>query len=161
MPNDPHLKLEEGEEVIEIDEETRAAVRMSLFGPATPDMCSEVEGGLKEISPNVMLYRKGTGPSGSRKKRRPSYWDGDLEEVVRSPAARHVVSSPIKKDDVRSLQADVEFQEDYRHQGNRRPMPEDELEGISRIAEGPTVMHEDVCMDRQDLDFDGSVYSQE
>lgn len=160
MPKDPQLKLEEGEEVIEIDEETRAAVRMSLFGPATPEMGSEVGGGLKEISPNVTLYRKGTGPSGSRKKRRPSYWDADLEEVVRSPAARHVVSSPIKKDDVRSLQADVEFQEDYRQKENRKPMPEDELEGISRIAEGPTVMYEDVCMDHQDLDSEGSFYSQ-
>jgi hypothetical protein len=106
------LRLKEGEDMMQVDEETRAAVRMSVFGMVTPETASDATTGLKDMSPNVMLYRKGTRPSGSRKKRRPSYWDGDLEEVVRSPAARRVVSSPIKKDDVRSLQADVEFERD-------------------------------------------------
>jgi hypothetical protein len=124
-PVDPRLKLEEGEEMIEVDEETRAAVRMSMFGPATPVANSEASGSLKDISPNVELYRKGSGPSGSRKKkRRPSYWDGDLAEVTRSPAARHVVSSPVKKDDVRSLQADIEFQ-DESDKENRSPSSEE------------------------------------
>jgi hypothetical protein len=137
---DPKLKLEEGEEVIEVDEETRAAVRMSLYG--TPS----AESSMKELSPNVTAWRKGGRPSGSRKKRRPSYWDGDLEEIVRSPAARHVVSSPVKKDvDLRSQQAEVEYDGvgfEEKQQGS-----EDELEGISRIAEGPTVFLEDVQME--------------
>ena len=139
---DPKLKLEEGEEVIEVDEETRAAVRMSLYG--TPSAGSS----MKELSPNVMAWRTGTKPSalGSRKKRRPSYWDDNLDEIVRSPAARHVVSSPVKKElDLRSQQAEVEYDdEDF---GEQQHVSEDELEGISRIAEGPTVLLEDVQME--------------
>jgi hypothetical protein len=103
---DPRLRLEEGEEVMELDEETRAAVRMSIYGAP-----SSAEPSLRQLSPNVVPCRKGTVPPGPRKKRRPSYWDGDLEQVVQSPAARHVVSSPIKKDDVQSMQAEVEGQE--------------------------------------------------
>jgi hypothetical protein len=148
---DPRLRLEEGEDVIEVDEETSAAVRMSLFGTATPETLSEAGGGgMQELSPNVMLYRKGTRPSGSRKKRRPSYWDGDLEEVVRSPAARHVVSSPVKKDDVRSLQAHVEFEEEYGYKENQLKAVNDDLDNVSRVAEGPTVLQEDVKMEHQD-----------
>lgn len=137
---DPKMKLEEGEEVIEVDEETRAAVRMSLYGTPSADS------GMKELSPNVMEWRKGERPSGSRKKRRPSYWDGDLEEIVRSPAARHVLSSPVKKDvDLRSQQAEVEYNEEGFEEHHQQS--EDELEGISRIAEGPTVLLEDVQME--------------
>ncbi len=77
-------------------------------------------------------------PPGSRKKRRPSYWDGDLQEVIRSPAARYVVSSPIRKDEVRSQQAEVEFHEDPLHEDMH--MTDDELDGISRIAEGGTTI---------------------
>jgi hypothetical protein len=98
-----------------------------------------------------MLCRKGIGRSGSRKKRRPSYWDGDLEEVVRSPAARHVVSSPIKKDDVRSLQADVEFHEDYADNENHIQATDSELEDVSRLAEGPTILQEAIGMENQDM----------
>ncbi|KEF51170.1 uncharacterized protein A1O9_12784 [Exophiala aquamarina CBS 119918] len=137
---DPKLKLEEDEEVIEVDEETRAAVRMSLYG--TPP----VESSMKELSPNVMAWRKGARTSGSRKKRRPSYWDGDLEEIVRNPAARHVVSSPIKKEvDSRSQQAEVEYDDEVCE--GPQQSSEDELEDISRIAEGPTVLLEDVQME--------------
>jgi len=96
---------------MEIDEQTRAAVRMSLYGAAALESTSDVGQSLKELSPNVMMWRKGR-PPGSRKQRRPSYWDTDLEEVVRSPAARHVVSSPIKKDDVRSHKGEVEYGEE-------------------------------------------------
>jgi hypothetical protein len=148
---DPRLRLEEGEEIIEVDEETRAAVRMSFFGAATPETGSDVGSGLKELSPNVMLCWKGFGLSGSRKKRRPSYWDGDLEEVVRSPAARHVVSSPIKKDDVRSFQADVEFHEDYADNENHIQATDSELEDVSRLAEGPTILQEAIGMEIQDM----------
>ncbi len=151
MAIDPRLRLEEGEEVIVVDESTRAAVRMSLFGTVTPDNGSDAGSELKELSPNVKLYRKGTGPSGSRKKRRPSYWDGDLDEVVHSPAARRVVSSPIKKDDVRSLQADVEFHQDDADKENRMQAIDDGLEDISTIAEGPTVLHEDLRMEDEEL----------
>jgi hypothetical protein len=42
---DPRLRLEEGEEIIEVDEETRAAVRMSFFGAATPETGSDVGAG--------------------------------------------------------------------------------------------------------------------
>lgn len=137
---DPKLRLEEGEEVIEIDEETRAAVRMSLYG--TPS----AESSMKELSPNVMAWKRGGSTSGSRKKRRPSYWDGDLEEIVRRPTARHVVSSPVKKEvDLRSQQAEVEY-DDEEFEVQRQPS-EDELEGISRIAEGPMVLLEDVQME--------------
>ena len=149
VPLDPKLRLEEGEEVIEVDEDTRAAVRMSLFGAATPETASE-GGGLQELSPNVFLYRKGTGPSGSRKKRRPSYWDGDLEEVVRSPAARHVVSSPVRKDDVKSLQADVEFDTDFTDKENEAPEFENKKDEVFKIAERPTVLEEDIHMVHQD-----------
>ncbi|KIV88263.1 hypothetical protein PV10_07960 [Exophiala mesophila] len=97
------LMLEEGEEVMEVDEETQAAVRMSLYGdPGRGGM-------VKPLNSNVTSWRKGRGRDGSRKKRRPSYWDGDLKEIVRSPAARHIVSSPIRKDDVKSQQAEVEW----------------------------------------------------
>ncbi|KAJ9607920.1 hypothetical protein H2200_007999 [Cladophialophora chaetospira] len=144
---DPRLRLEDGEEVIEVDEETRAAVRMSMFGTATPDNGSEAGSGLNELSPNVMLFRKGTGPSGSRKQRRPSYWDGDLEEVVRSPAARHFVFSPIKKDDVRSLQAEVEFHDNDADKENQMQAIEDALQDASRFVEGPTVLQDDVAME--------------
>ncbi|KAK4940059.1 hypothetical protein LTR10_019796 [Elasticomyces elasticus] len=109
---DPKLKLEDGEDVIEVDEQTRAAVRMSLYGAAAPESTSDVGQSLRELSPNVMMWRKGNRPPGSRKKRRSSYWDVDLEGVVRSPAARHVVSSPIKKDDVRSHRGEVEYGEE-------------------------------------------------
>ncbi|EXJ58655.1 hypothetical protein A1O7_06083 [Cladophialophora yegresii CBS 114405] len=151
VPVDPRLRLEEGEEMIEVDEQTRAAVRMSLFGAATPETGSEAGSGLQELSPNVMLYRKGTGPCGSRKKRRPSYWDGDLEEVVRSPAARHVVSSPIKKDDVRSLQADVEFHEDDADKENHMQAADSERGNVARLAEGPMPLRDAVGMENQDI----------
>jgi hypothetical protein len=146
-PLDPRLKLEEGEEMIEVDEETRAAVRMSMFGPATPIANSEASGSLKDISPNVELYRKGTGPNGSRKKkRRPSYWDGDLAEVTRSPAARHVVPSPVKKEDVRSLQADIEFQ-DESDKENRSPTSVDSPG--SDEARDITTMSDDILMEEE------------
>ncbi|EXJ71651.1 uncharacterized protein A1O5_05459 [Cladophialophora psammophila CBS 110553] len=144
---DPKLKLEEGEEVIEVDEETRAAVRMSIFGTSAARASCDTGRGVKELSPNVMVWRKGSGPSVSRKKRRPSYWDGDLEEVMRSPAARHVVSSPIKKDDVRSQRAEVVFHEDDTDKENQALLTKEELEDVSRVAEGPTVLEEDVSME--------------
>jgi len=145
---DPKFRLEEGEEVMEIDEETRAAVRMSLYGGAPPESTGDVGRGIKELSPNVVPWRKGHGPPGGRKKRRPSYWDGDLEEVLHSPAARRAVSSPIKKDDVRSLQAEVEFPE--LHEPclvGEMQVTDDELEDISRITEGPTILQDDVEME--------------
>lgn len=133
------LKLEEGEEVMEVDEETQAAIRMSLYG-------DPVRGAsVKQLSPNVIAWRKGRGRSGSRKKRRPSYWDGDLEEIVPSPAARRIVSSPIRKDDVKSQQAEVEWHDgsgEHQAQSSR-----DELEGKSRTVEGPTLMRDDVQME--------------
>ncbi|KIW31754.1 uncharacterized protein PV07_03351 [Cladophialophora immunda] len=147
---DPKLKLEEGEEVIEVDEETQAAVRMSLFGAPAPRPSCDTARGIKELSPNVRVWRKGAGPSVSRKKRRPSYWDADLEEVMRSPAARHVVSSPIKKDDVRSERAEVEFHDNGADKENQMLLTE-ELEDVSRAVEVPTVLQEDVSMENQEL----------
>ncbi|OAP60938.1 hypothetical protein AYL99_05940 [Fonsecaea erecta] len=144
---DPKLKLEEGEEVIEVDEETQAAVRMSLFGAPAPRASRDAGRGIKDLSPNVKVWRKGVEPSVSRKKRRPSYWDGDLEEVMRSPAARHVVSSPIKRDHVRSERAEVEFQDDDADKENQMLLTEEELEDVSRVVEGPTILQEDVSME--------------
>lgn len=134
---DPRLKLEEGEEVIEVDEETRAAVRMSLYGSP-----SSAQSSMKELSPNVTAWRRGDRPPGSRKKRRPSYWDGDLADIVRSPGARHVVNSPVIKDvDLRSQQAEVEYEE-VTFEDEEDPS-DDDLEGISKIAEGPTMLLDD------------------
>lgn len=140
---DPKLRLEEDEDVIEIDEETRAAVRLSLYGALAPE-AGPAARGLRELSPNVMPWRKGTQPLGRRKKRRPSYWDGDLEAVVRSPAARHVVSSPITKVDVKSEQGEVEFQQDP-GSGETR-VKEDASDGISIVAEGDPVLADDISM---------------
>ena len=87
--------------VMEVDEDIREAVRLSII--ATPDRLAkkrqsksttgDAGAGLRELSPNVDLFRKGSGP---RRKRRTSYWDGDLEEVSRSPAKRGSMSSPLK-----------------------------------------------------------------
>ncbi|EXJ82017.1 hypothetical protein A1O1_08085 [Capronia coronata CBS 617.96] len=142
-PLDPKLRLEEGDEVIEVDDETRAAVRMSLYGAPAPITPSEAGRGFKELSPNVVAWRKGTRPPGSRKKRRPSYWDGDLEEVVRSPAARHVVSSPVKKDDVKSQQAEVEFHEDS---PTKEMIIDDEPDAFPRMADEGAVLRDNVQM---------------
>ena len=90
---DPSIKTEEGEEMMEVDEETRAAVRMSLYGSELPETLCGAKEGLKELSPNVTPWRKGMSP---RKKRRPSYWDSDLEEVQQSAAARQVKTSPTR-----------------------------------------------------------------
>ncbi|KIW85914.1 hypothetical protein Z517_01307 [Fonsecaea pedrosoi CBS 271.37] len=145
---DPKLRLEEGEEVIEVDEETQAAVRMGLFGAPDAAASHDTGRGMKELSPHVGVWRKGTRPSVSRKKRRPSYWDADLEEVMRSPAARHVGSSPIKKDNVRSERAGVEFHADKE---NQMLLTEESLEDESSMAEGPTVLKEDASMEDQGL----------
>ncbi|KIW37962.1 uncharacterized protein PV06_09940 [Exophiala oligosperma] len=127
---DPRLKLEDGEEIIELDEETRAAVRMSLYGRSALDSgSSDVGRGLKDLSPNVMQWRKGNRPPESRRKRRPSYWDGDLEEVVRSPAARHVVSSPIKTDDIRSQKGEIDCLQD--------PLVEENETGLGNVEGNP------------------------
>lgn len=139
---DPKLKLEEGEEVIEVDEETQAAVRMSLYG--TPS----AQFSMKELSPNATAWRKGDRPSRCRKKRRPSYWDGDLSEIVRSPTARRLVKSSVTKEvDLRSQAAEVEYEEVMFEEGPVQSESEDELEGISRIAEGPKVTEQDTQME--------------
>jgi hypothetical protein len=149
VPIDPRLKLEEGEEVIEVDEETRAAVRMSLYGGAAPESASDIGREMKELSPNVMPWRKGTRLPGSRKKRRPSYWDGDLEPIVRSPAARRVLSSPIKKDDVRSQQAEIESPGGSLCADMQ--MADQGLDAISSI-EGDMVLSDHVKSEGQELD---------
>ena len=82
-----HPRLEKDESVMEVDEETRAAVRLSIFGPDTPEPLQGRQQGLKELSPNVTSWRKGMRQP-TTKKRRPSYWDGDLEQVKNGPAAR-------------------------------------------------------------------------
>ncbi|KAK5482846.1 hypothetical protein LTR43_006596 [Exophiala xenobiotica] len=139
---DSKLRLEEGEDVIELDEETRAAVRMSLYGAAAPDSTNDIGKSLKELSPNVMQWRKSNQPPWSRKKRRPSYWDGDLEEVVKSPAARHVLSSPIRKDDVRSQKGEVGYHGTSSDEEN--PMT---TRDISNVVQGGTIPQEDVTME--------------
>lgn len=83
---DEHVDAREDDsQVMELDEDTRAAIRMSLFGSETPEQSHGREG-LRELSPNVATARK---DQRQRKKRRPSYWDGDLKEVQNSPAGRN------------------------------------------------------------------------
>lgn len=107
--------LEDGEEAIEVDEDTRAAVRMSLYGSETVGSLRGERPGMCEISPNVTSWRKGMRQP--RKKRRPSYWDGDLKQVRNSPAGRQVhsiqpgaerfvMTSPAKED-VESVRVSV------------------------------------------------------
>ncbi|KAL6251389.1 hypothetical protein RBB50_001598 [Rhinocladiella similis] len=143
---DPRLKLEDGEEIIELDEETRAAVRMSLYGRTALDSSSSDAGrGLKDLSPNVMQWRKGNRPPESRRKRRPSYWDGDLEEVVQSPAARHVVSSPIKKDDTRSQKGEVGCLEDAMNEESESGL--ENLQSIPMRVQKQTDHQGDIAME--------------
>lgn len=75
---------EDDSQVMELDDDTRAAIRMSLFGSETPETLHAREA-LRELSPNIVTTRKDRR---QRKKRRPSYWDGDLKEVQNSPAGR-------------------------------------------------------------------------
>jgi hypothetical protein len=107
-------RLEEGEEPIEVDEDTRAAVRMSLYG-SEPESNRGGRQGMHEVSPNVTTWRKGMRQP--RKKRRPSYWDGDLKQIRDSPAGRQVhsiqpgaerfvMTSPAKED-VESVRVSV------------------------------------------------------
>ncbi|KIW13239.1 hypothetical protein PV08_08426 [Exophiala spinifera] len=143
---DPRLKLEDGEDIIEIDEETRAAVRMSLYGGTTIDPHgSDASRGLKDLSPNVMQWRKGHRPPKSRRKRRPSYWDTDLKEVMRSPAARHVVSSPIKEADMRSQKGEVGCQNDDVGEENETGLGI--LEGIPMPARKNIDLQGDIAME--------------
>ncbi|ETN45942.1 uncharacterized protein HMPREF1541_00124 [Cyphellophora europaea CBS 101466] len=81
---DEAFDIREDDQVMELDDDTRAAIRMSLFGSETPEMLHARES-LRELSPNVVTSRK---DHRQRKKRRPSYWDGDLKEVQNSPAGR-------------------------------------------------------------------------
>lgn len=110
-------RLRASQEPIEVDEDTRAAVRMSLYGTMTPEALQGERDGLKEISPNVTSWRKGMRQP--KKKRRPSYWDGDHKQVRESPsrrqkqvkslqpgAERHVMTSPAKED-VESMRVSV------------------------------------------------------
>ena len=80
--------VDQGSEVMTIDEDTRAAVRLSLLDRDNPNALHGPREGMKEISPNVTYKRKGLRQP--RKKRRPSYWDGDLEQVRNSPAGKMV-----------------------------------------------------------------------
>ena len=98
--------VEEGSEVMTIDEDTRAAVRLSLYGRDSPHVPHGPREGMKEISPNVTHKRKGMRQP--RKKRRPSYWDGDLEQVRESPAAK-VIPVP-RQEVVQSLHQGAERQ---------------------------------------------------
>jgi hypothetical protein len=109
-------QLDEAEDPIEVDENTRAAVRMSLYGSQTPEASQGAREGIRELSPNVTPWRKGMRQP--RKKRRPSYWDGDLQHVRAGPgreeqvrsihpgAERQVMTSPAKED-VESMRVSV------------------------------------------------------
>lgn len=104
---DAQLRVHNSDEVIEIDESTRAAVRMSIFGTSTPEALRGARQGIKELSPNVQVFRKGTQEHvHMRKKRRPSYWDTDLKEIRESPAGRGGVNSPVSAQ--ASMQAEFE-----------------------------------------------------
>ncbi len=125
-------------EPIRVEERTRAAVRLSLYGPKTPEALQGEREGLKEISPNVTSWRKGMRQP--KKKRRPSYWDGDLEHVRESPARRqeqvrslqpgaerHVMTSPAKED-VESMRVSVRDSVMQENVGVEGEHPNGELE---------------------------------
>ncbi|KAK6368887.1 hypothetical protein LTR64_007045 [Lithohypha guttulata] len=104
----PDLRMNESDEMMEIDEQTRAAVRISIFGTNTPEALRQARQGIQELSPNVQVFRKGTQEhSHLRKKRRPSYWDNDLKEIRESPAGRGGVNSPVSAQ--ASMQAEFEI----------------------------------------------------
>ena len=74
---------------MEIDEDIRAAVRMSIGGiPDTPgDESAPHAEHVKPLSPNVSPFRKGKGMP-MKRPRTASYWDHDLPEVRRIDQAR-------------------------------------------------------------------------
>jgi len=75
----------DGDELMKLDEEIRTTMTVSI--DEMPDWLEGDEQGGKELSPNVTPFRKGLGPP---IKRRSSYWDEDLKEVMSSPARKKV-----------------------------------------------------------------------
>lgn len=107
------MRLRESEEMMQLDDETKAAVRMSIFGTNPPGTLHSPRQGTRELSPNVQLYRKGTREHEHlRKKRRPSYWDNDLKQVRESPAGRGGVRSPISVQESMRAEFEVASQRD-------------------------------------------------
>lgn len=97
---DPNLRLHGSNEIMEVDEQTDAAVRLSIFGtadsPITPEVSQQARQGIRKLSPNIQGYRKNNqGCYHLRKKRRPSYWDNELKKIRESPAGRGGVNSPV------------------------------------------------------------------
>jgi hypothetical protein len=149
----PGTRAQDDQPPIEMDENTRAAVRMSLYGAETPETVSTAgtaREGMREISPNVTAWRKGMRVQ-PRKKRRPSYWDGDLKQIRESPAGRghvrsiqpgaerHVMTSPAKED-VESVRVSVRGEE--QEGGGRLKEVESDTSGGSEVAPGVEVMDE-------------------
>jgi hypothetical protein len=98
--------------------------------------------GMREISPNVTAWRKGMRVQ-PRKKRRPSYWDGDLKQIRESPAGRehvrsvqpgperYVTTSPAKED-VESVRVSVRGEE--QEGGGQRKEVESDVSSGSEAA---------------------------
>lgn len=104
---EPDIRLRARNNAMQMDEDTRTAVRTSIFGASTPEALRRARQGIRELSPNVQVYRRGVQENQhQRKKRRPSYWDNDLKEVRESPAGRGGVRSPVSTQE--SLRAEVE-----------------------------------------------------
>lgn len=104
---EPDLRLRARNNAIQMEENTSTAVRMSIFGASTPEALRRARQGIRELSPNVQVYRRGAQENQyHRKKRKPSYWDNDLKEVRESPAGRGGVRSPVSAQE--SLRAEVE-----------------------------------------------------
>ena len=105
---EPQIRVQGSEELMQVDDQTKAAVRMSIFGTNTPEALHSARRGITELSPNIQVFRKGTQEhSHLRKKRRPSYWDNDLKEIRESPAGRGGVNSPVSAQ--ASMRADFEI----------------------------------------------------
>jgi len=105
---EPAMRLQGSDDIMEVDEETKAAVRTSIFGTNTPEALHKARQCIKELSPNVQVFRKGTQEHAHlRKKRRPSYWDNDLKEVRESPVGRGGVNSPVSAQE--SMRAEFEI----------------------------------------------------
>lgn len=107
------IPLPGASEMMQHDGHVDMAVRTSIFGGSTPEALRSARQGIRELSPNVQLYRKGTQESVHlRKKRRPSYWDNDLKEVRESPAGRGGVRSPVSAQESMRAEFEVASQRD-------------------------------------------------
>jgi len=151
----PAMGLRDSNGTVEIDEQTKTVVRQSIFGGNTPDALYNARQGIRELSPNVQIYRKGTKQYiDAVEKRRPSYWDDDLREVRESPAGRGGVNSPVSAQ--ASMQAEFEMASLAR---SEMTLNEDDLSGeVARAGrqfeDRLSALNGALDRDQEDMDVD-------